>query len=121
MLKTLLSLLLLALFGGCQTQPKPARGEKSEFFPVWSICKTQENHDNGNVARTNEKGSVLLVANWCKHAEYDKEGQLTRRDEESVLFPVWTIREHEDETKINKRGSILLLFNYNDEIKKPGQ
>jgi len=46
---------------------------------------------------------------------------MTKRDETSVLIPVWTIHEREDEKKISKQGSVVLLFNYNDEIQKPGK
>ena len=121
MKKTLIGLLALAAFSGCYAHNKTAGSEQSVLFPIWAVNKSQKNHDNGKVAHRDEQGSVLLLANWNKRFEFDETGKMIKRDEMSVLIPVWCIHEREDPTRISKQGSVLLLFNYNDEIKKPGK
>ena len=35
--------------------------------------------------------------------------------------PIWATHKKEDENKISKQGSVLLLFNYNEVIDKKGK
>jgi hypothetical protein len=121
MKKTLACLLVLASLSGCYAHNKTDGSEQSVLFPIWAISKSQKYHDNGKVSRCEESGSVLLLANWSKRLEFDEQGKMIKRDETSVLIPIWATHKKEDENKISKQGSVLLLFNYNEVIDKKGK
>lgn len=112
------SLLFLGCLGGCYTQNKSELSEKTALFPIFSVNKSHAMHDNGQISRREEHGNMLVLASWTKKLEYDRDGLMTRRTENSVLFPVWATREEESLTHKKKQGSILFLINYNVKSKK---